>query len=224
MRAYDSLSDDEKAAIAEKNARLGQQAIDDHMAKIAKVERRAYTSLDETQWGITFDTLPISNVNRAVMDRIKNWHPGLSKGVVLLGTVGTGKSSTCKALINRFASPKYRCMFISVTDALKAIRKGMDNNHETSVDLECSKLVAPNLLVFDDLGVDNATEWGREQIFSIFEARLNTGKHTWFTTNLSGEQIRDKYGERIHDRMLQGCSWVKMEWESFRKMNFKNEI
>lgn len=188
-----------------------------------KKRRVGYSSLPEHEWTITFETMPICEQNRAPINRLACWVPQLKKGAVIYGTVGTGKSTICKALINRYASPTRRCLFISVTDALKTIKGAMDRK-DTTVEMECNKLVDPAILVFDDLGVDNCTEWAREQIFSIFEARTHSGKHTFFTTNLTPDQIRDVYKERIHDRMLEWCSWIQMTGESFRKRNFENEI
>lgn len=190
--------------------------------RIAKAERGGYSSLKENDWSISFKNISRIGQNKNEIDRVMNW--GLSKGgVVLHGSVGTGKSWLCKALINKWASPTYRCKFISTSDAFKNIRSGIDNP-ESSIALECDKLIEPALLIFDDLGVDNVSDWTREQLFSIFEARSNCQRPTWFTTNLSQASIAKTYGERIYDRMIQYCSWIKLDGDSFRKMNFQNKI
>lgn len=40
---------------------------------------------------------------------------------------------------------------------------------------------------------------------------------THFTTNLTPEQLRQRYGEYIFDRLIEMCEWYHMEGESFRK-------
>jgi DNA replication protein DnaC len=175
------------------------------------------------EWSITFDSLERVPQNIATLARLDKWTPEMKNGVVLWGSVGTGKSTVCKAVINKFASKTYTCKFVSVTDALKAIR-GSIGKTDTSIELECAKLINPNLLVFDDLGVDNASDWAKEQIFSIFEARSRAKKHTWFTTNLDPDKIEEIYGSRIHERMLEHCTFVAMSGDSFRKMKYKAEI
>jgi DNA replication protein DnaC len=106
---------------------------------------------------------------------------------------------------------------------MQALKDAIDDPN-SSVGMEEARLIAPSLLVFDDLGSEKSTEWAREKIFTIFEARARQGKHTFFTTNLDPKDIRSVYKERIHDRMIEFCSWVQFPGKSFRKRNFKAEI
>lgn len=187
-------------------------------------DRLAYTSLPEREWSITFENLKQTAPNRIIVERLLKWDPQkMSKGVFLHGTVGTGKSTLAKALINRWASLSYRCKFISVTDALKNIREAI-GAEDTSVRDECNHLIEPSLLILDDLGVDNVSEWAREQIFSILEARFHSGKHTCFTSNMAPADIVKTYKERIADRLLEYCSWLPMNGESYRRLNYVSEI
>jgi len=215
---------EESTRRAEESKKLEWAKHKEMLAHTAK--KFAHGGVPEHEWCISFDSLKVIDQNRDTIDRIKKWNPEIHrKGVVLFGSVGTGKSTLCKALINRWASPSYHCMFISVTDALKNIRSAFDKKTDTTVEAECKKLIDPKLLVFDDLGVDNASDWSKEQIFSVFEARAHSKKHTWFTTNLDPKtEIPKLYGDRIHDRMLEFCSWVKLEGDSWRKMTYVNEI
>ncbi len=188
-----------------------------------KRKKRNYTSLLEKDWPVTFESLKIIPQNAEQVRRIQNWNPELSKGVVLYGSVGTGKSTLCKAVVNRFASQSYRCLFISVADAMQRLKDTMDRK-DTTLGAEQEKLITPNLLLLDDLGAEKASEWAVEKIFLIFEKRAALKKHTFFTTNLTPDQIGDVYKERIRDRMVEHCSWVHFQGDSFRKLTFKNEI
>jgi DNA replication protein DnaC len=40
---------------------------------------------------------------------------------------------------------------------------------------------------------------------------------TYFTSNLTPEQLRVRYGDFIFDRLVEMCEWVHIEGESFRK-------
>ena len=86
------------------------------------------------------------------------------------------------------------------------------------------RFISPDLLVLDDLGAEKSSEWAIEKLFLIFEKRVALSKHTFFTTNLSSEDINSVYGPRIVDRLIEFCSWVKFEGTSFRKKMFENEI
>lgn len=203
----------------------GDAYIAHRLELIQKSEKRGFTSLEEREWTVTFDSLELNDDNSKSISRIMAWDPnGMRKGAILYGPVGTGKSTLCKALINRWASPQYRCKFVTVADALKTIKTAMDNTVDSTVSREVDLLIDPSLLIFDDLGVDNASAFAKEMIFSIFESRARSGRHTWFTTNLSSEEIQKTYGVRIHDRLLEFCSWVDVTGNSFRKLKFRNEI
>ena len=40
---------------------------------------------------------------------------------------------------------------------------------------------------------------------------------THFTSNLSPEELRNRYGDFIFDRLVEMCDWIHIEGESFRK-------
>lgn len=194
-----------------------------HEEVIMKAAKRGYTSLQETDWGVTFDSIEITPQNEKPILRLRKWNPNLTKGAVLFGNVGTGKSTLCKALINCWASPEFRCLFISVADAMQRLKNGIDNK-DTTVAFEEEQLISPNLLILDDLGAEKMSDWAREKLFVIFERRASQKKFTFFTTNLESDQIKNIYKDRIHDRMIEFCSWIKLDGDSFRKKNFENEI
>ena len=52
---------------------------------------------------------------------------------------------------------------------------------------------------------DNAQEW----------PQFNTTIH--FTSNLTPEQLCERYGEYIFDRLVEMCEWAHMDGQSFRK-------
>lgn len=185
--------------------------------------KRNYTSLEEKDWSISFETLPIHTQNRVQIERLQKWHPGLKQGIMLHGSVGTGKSTACKAIINRFASKTYRCFFINTADVMQKLKDSIDTKG-SSVGEVTERFILPNLLVLDDLGTEKSSEWAIEKLFLIFEKRVALSKHTLFTTNLSTEEINRVYGTRIHDRLLEFCSWVHFRGDSFRKKMFVNEI
>lgn len=223
MSRFESMSEEERTELERRLEERKKADLDKHFSMMAHKARLGYTSLPEHEWALTFSSLPACDQNREVLARVQRWTPEMERGVFLYGSVGTGKSTICKAIINKWASPSYTCKFITVPDAIRAIKSGMDKP-DSSVDLEVMKLVQPNLLVLDDIGVGDASDFSREQLFAVFEARAHSRKHTWFTTNMDPKQLRAHFHDRIADRLLEFCSWVKVEGESFRRRSFRNEI
>jgi|GEM_PF-3307972 len=69
------------------------------------------------------------------------------------------------------------------------------------------KLAAVRLLIIDDLGAEKLTERGVEAVFEILDARLEAGRPTWLSSNLSGSELEAKLGERgpyLRRRLVEG--------------------
>ena len=60
-----------------------------------------------------------------------------------------------------------------------------------------------DLLVIDDLGAEVNNTLANAQLFSCMERRSMTGKSTLISTNLSLENIRDIYSERVVSRLIE---------------------
>lgn len=181
--------------------------------------RKNYSSLDPHEWDITFERLNPD----AHMQRVRAWAPHMQRGGVLYGPPGTGKSTLGKALINRWATESYRALFITMGDALDNIRNAIDSVHTTPA-IEVANLQRVDLLFIDDFGAEKGSEFADEKFFSVLDYRVRNRKHTWFSTNLSGDEIKKRYPARIFDRMVVACSWVACEGKSYRELGFKNEI
>jgi len=190
--------------------------------KRAYFERCGYTSLDESLWRHTFDGLQVLDQNRAAVERVKKWNPGEhKKGLVLWGSVGTGKTILTYCIINQFATKEFRCKFVKVSAAMDSIQESFNTKTYGFVK---ESLNEPKLLILDEL-TEKTTDWRADQILSIFDERSNTGRHTIFTTNLNPEELKTVYGARIKDRMVEFCSWVQVEGDlSFRVRDFENEV
>ncbi len=64
------------------------------------------------------------------------------------------------------------------------------------------------LAVWDDLGAERDTSFAEEQLFSIIDRRLLSGKPTIVTTNLTFQQMRNSQTtaqRRIFDRVIEMC-------------------
>lgn len=180
-------------------------------------DRDGYTSLSREEQKISFKDFQITKYNREHLSRLNRWDPSVhTEAAVLYGDVGTGKSSVCKALINKWASAQYRCFFIGAGVLIERIKKAIDDK-EDSVDLQVNRFMTYDMLVIDDLGTEKATEWAYSQLFDIYDGRCRHGRHTFFTSNLKEEQMISRYGGRIFDRLVSSSRMFHMAGPSFRK-------
>jgi len=78
-----------------------------------------------------------------------------------------------------------------------------------------------SLLILDDLGAENSTDWAREKIYEIIDSRYRDKKPIIITTNLKLEQLMEKLagGDRVYrtyDRIIEMCTPVEVKGKARR--------
>ncbi len=61
------------------------------------------------------------------------------------------------------------------------------------------------MLVLDDLGTHNLTDWTRSVLFGLLNFRVNEGLTTLATSNLDEAALREALGVRSLSRLLALC-------------------
>lgn len=129
-------------------------------------------------------------------------------GLLFTGQVGSGKTFLACCIANALLKKGNPVLFAVVPDLLDQIRSTYDtgrNNEElTEFDLLEQARQVP-LLILDDLGAHNYTEWTKNKIYSIINYRLNHRLPVIVTTNISPEDLEGYLGERTTSRLLEMC-------------------
>lgn len=169
-------------------------------------------------WTFANDDNANARITAAMMRYAENYEDFRKdgKGLLLWGSVGTGKSyhAACVAnyLIDRGKSA-YMANFEQIAMRLMDAKFG-----EKTQELE--KIVNYDFLVFDDLGIEKQSDNMQSQVFNVIDGRYRTGKPFIVTTNLHIEEIKKpsdiKYA-RIYDRILERCIPVEVSGASRRR-------
>lgn len=133
--------------------------------------------------------------------------PG-ADGLLYTGQVGSGKTFLASCIANSLLQNGKTLLFAVVPDLLDQIRStydtGRNTENLTEFDLVDTARQVP-LLILDDLGAHNYTEWTRNKIYSIINYRLNHHLPVIATTNISPEDLEGYLGERTTSRLLEMC-------------------
>ena len=137
---------------------------------------------------------------------VRLMHPLLNERISLI--VQWNKYSETVALVLRPLAlqvgqiyPKIRKMDRRTTmpELMDALRAGYKDG---SYDERFALMKRVPVLILDDLGTENASDWVAEKLFQLFNARYLKAAPTVVTTNLDIEAAEAKLSERVRSRLL----------------------
>ncbi len=138
------------------------------------------------------------------------------RGIIYTGNVGVGKTHLAMAILNKKLSRGITGVFATVPTLMQSLRNAIKDN---SLDETLQKICVCDVLVLDDFGTENQTEWTNETMFTLLNDRYINSKQTIITTNYSIEQLEKRYGlngERIVSRLLGICDVVEIKGKDRR--------
>lgn len=195
--------------------------ISDHpQAEIVKMLGMCYKAEVESRRSGAFlaDKATEERVEKAAKWLSGNYKPGL----MLYGRVGSGKSTMARAIVRLigFLYDRYemgdRRTSVTKCSALELSRIATDDISRID------QFKRTKMLFIDDLGVEPPVvkNWGNEftPVVDLLYSRYDSNRFTIITSNLRGEAFRERYGDRIGDRMLEMFDTIAFEQSlSYRK-------
>lgn len=170
----------------------------------------------------TFDTFPVPDhpAVAACHTFLTGWHE--QRGVVLQGPVGTGKTGLLAAMLQVVAEAwaqdganTHRLRFTTGPELMRELRAGYDDD---SYNDKLYKIMVVRLLAIDDLGAERPTEWVQEQLFTIVNYRYEHQLPTWITTNYGLDELSERIGPRVMDRLMESAYVIAVDGRSLRQL------
>ena len=109
-----------------------------------------------------------------------------SKGLYLTGSFGSGKTYLVSAILNEMAKRNVKSIIVYYPEFLRELKSsfGEDFNEKFNAVKKCP------ILFLDDIGAENCSSWGRDEILgSILQYRMEQHLTTFITSNLSLEEL-----------------------------------
>jgi len=121
--------------------------------------------------------------------------------LLLSGEFGCGKTHLAAAIANFAVSLGVPTLFLTVPDLLDMLRFSYDDPDAT-FESRFDEIRSAPLLVMDDFGTQNATEWAQEKLFQILNFRYVNKLPLVVTTNLMIGEMEPRISSRLEDPEL----------------------
>ncbi|MCM1103663.1 MAG: ATP-binding protein [Clostridium sp.] len=133
------------------------------------------------------------------------------------GTVGTGKSFLSGCVAKELIEKGNLVIYFSATRLFNELSRyafQRENRGELSGFLD--DLFQCDLLIIDDLGTELTNSFVATQLFSCLNERHIRKKATVISTNLSLQELTDRYSERIFSRIMSSYEVCKLSGPDIR--------
>ena len=140
------------------------------------------------------------------------------RGLIISGTVGTGKTHLASAIINDVITSenKIKAIYTTARDMIRHLRSAWKNTEISESDV-IDQYASTSLLVIDELGAQFGSESEMIQMFEVLDKRYGERLPTVIISNLTINELVSLLGDRIIDRMREdGGVLLQMNWQSNR--------
>lgn len=181
--------------------------------------RICFTETNMIDWTFENDDRRNAKISDAMMRYAENFADFRKdgRGLLLYGSVGTGKTYYAACIANRLIDKGYTVHMTNFSRLINQIQGTFEGKNQI-----VDSLNRYSLLIIDDLGAERTSEYMQEQVFNIVDSRYRSGLPMIVTTNLTGEELKNPKDigfSRIYDRILERCFPVAINGVSRRRSN-----
>ena len=157
---------------------------------------------------------------RQAVEKCKNFSMNFKssyQNLFFYGTVGTGKTFLSNCIAKECLDTGCSVLYFSAASLFELLSRNTFNyKAREDMDALCADLYGCDLLVIDDLGTETATALTLSHFFTCINERLLRQKSIIISTNLSLEDCRNRYQDRIFSRIASNFEFCKLTGPDIR--------
>lgn len=139
---------------------------------------------------------------------------GDMQALALIGAVGTGKSHLSVGIVAEAVRGGAKCLWASVPDLLRTWKGTFAKGSELTEEKLLERIDAADLLVLDEIGLGNRSEWELSALFALVDQRYREGGRLVLTGNVA--DLATGIGERSADRVEEMGTVLALTGQSLR--------
>ena len=187
------------------------------------IRDRFKSSLSLMYQDATFDSFKARKGTEYALQKAKGYVGTWEKrkkdglGILFSGNTGSGKTHLAVAIGHEISKMGFWVKFTEINALIRKIRDAPFGEAEEII----SPYTRCDLLILDDFGAENDTEWTAGQIGAIINHRTENYKPIIATSNLTKADLAARKAQRVVDRILGACGLITISCPSYRRVDIR---
>ncbi len=138
------------------------------------------------------------------------------ENILLYGDVGTGKTFLTNCMAKAVLDKGYSVIYFTSNRLFDTLARELFQNEPDDEREVQNDIFTCDLLIIDDLGTEGVNSFVASRLFDVINERDLRKKSTIISTNLSFEQLADRYTERTFSRIYANYTVLHPDVEDIR--------
>lgn len=162
--------------------------------------------------------IALGNIEQDIVSFVNNG----SNLFIYSNNVGNGKTSWAIRMIQSYINKIWpesdlvcRALFINVPRFLLALKDSISKDNDYVNHIK-EYVLDVDLVVWDEIGIKSLTQYEHEHLLNLINTRLDNKKSNVYTSNLHGETLEEKIGERLYSRICKMSTCIELHGKDKR--------
>lgn len=164
------------------------------------------------------DLIHFHDTYEKCLDFTKNFHNDYHN-LIFYGTVGTGKSFLSGCIAKELLESGHSVIYFSAASLIDTLsRYNYDYKNRNESNDFYQDIYECDLLIIDDLGTEMTTDYSVSKLFTCLNERFLRKKAIVISTNLSLEELKMRYSDRIFSRLTSNSVFCHLTGPDIRML------